>query len=416
MKNWMKYLSAGMLSLLLVVSAVAGCSNESLDGDDTSAATATGAVEETSAEDSAEDSTEDSADVPTHDASATTPDGSDEVSVPVTDAPTTEETVPDEIPSGTPSGEDTSEAPVTDPDSSATGESETDAPGTGESETATPETVVPETVAPETDAPETDPAEETTAPLPDTIKLTFEGTNLSGSPEGAVVVEDNAFAIVRAGTYELTGNLTGQLRVRVEKTERVTLIFNNFTAYSSVNAPIYLVSADKVIIQLAEGSVNRLTDAKTYQFSDPAETKPNACLYAGCDLKIKGKGTLIVEGNYNNGIGCKKDLEITNGTIQVSAPNNIIKGGNSVTISGGKLTLSGGEDAIKSDEEVKQGKGYILISEDAVLDITCSDDALQAAQAVTVEATARLTVFCGGDLVNCPGTVNVADSAVTMKP
>ena len=213
----------------------------------------------------------------------------------------------------------------------------------------------------------------------------------------------------------LTGDLSnGQLRVRVAKTERVTLIFRNFTASSSTSAPIYLVSADKCVIELADGSVNRLADAKTYVFSDPTETKPNACLYAGCDLKIKGKGSLIVEGNYNNGIGCKNDLEISNGQITVSAPNNILKGNNSVTVTGGKLVLSGGEDAIKSDEEIKEGKGYILISEDAVIDITCSDDALQAPKSVTVEATARLTVSCG-NLVNCPGVYNIADGAVTMK-
>lgn len=254
----------------------------------------------------------------------------------------------------------------------------------------------------------------TTGTTTDTIKLTFDGTTMSGAPEGSVVLEDSAFAIVKPGTYELTGDLSnGQLRVRVDKTERVTLIFNNFTASSSTTAPIYLVEADKVVIELAEGSVNRLTDAKTYTFSDPSQTKPNACLYAGCDLKIKGKGTLTVEGNYNNGIGCKKDLEITNGQITVTAPNNILKGNNSVTISGGKVTLSGGEDGIKSDEETKQGKGYILIAEDAILDITCSDDALQATQAVTVESTAHLTISCGGDTVNCPGTINVPDGVIS---
>ena len=143
-----------------------------------------------------------------------------------------------------------------------------------------------------------------TTPAPQTIQLTFSGQTLSGAPEGTVVTEDGAFVIVKPGTYELTGDLSnGQLRVRVEKTERVTLIFRNFTASSSTSAPIYLVSADKCVIELADGSVNRLTDAKTYVFSDPTETKPNACLYAGCDLKIKGKGSLIVEGNYNNGIG-----------------------------------------------------------------------------------------------------------------
>ncbi len=30
-----------------------------------------------------------------------------------------------------------------------------------------------------------------------------------------------------------------------------------------------------------------------------------------------------------------------------------------MTVTGGKLVLSGGEDAIKSDEEIKEGKGYI---------------------------------------------------------
>lgn len=263
---------------------------------------------------------------------------------------------------------------------------------------------------------ESTPATPTTPTTEDTVKITFNGQSVSGAGD-AMTVEDNAFVIVKPGTYELTGDLSnGQLRVRVDKTERVTLIFNNFTASSSTSAPLYLVSADKVVIQLAEGSVNRLTDAKTYSFADPTQTKPNACLYAGCDLKIKGKGSLIVEGNYNNGIGCSKDIEITNGTITVSAPNNIIKGKNSVTVSGGKLTLSGGEDAIKSDEDTKQGKGYILITEDAVLDITCSDDAFQAAQSITVDATVQVTVSCGGDLYNCPGTIEVAESAVTIKP
>lgn len=282
---------------------------------------------------------------------------------------------------------------------------------TGETTEATAAETTPD--APPATEPESTPSEPVTDSI---VKITFSAQGASGATSEMMIVEGNAFVIVKPGTYELTGDLSnGQLRVRVADTERVTLIFNNFTASSSSSAPIYFEEADKVVIELAVGSVNRLVDAKTYQFSDPAQTKPNACLYAGCDLKIKGKGSLIVEGNYNNGIGCKKDLEITNGTITVSAPNNIVKGNNSVTISGGSLTLSGGEDAIKSDEELKQGKGYILISEDAVLDITCSDDALQATQSVTVEATAKLTVSCGGDAVNCPGTINVPNGVITLK-
>lgn len=322
------------------------------------------------------------------------------------------------LPEGNTSAEGETSATLPEEDTTPEGDAATTLP----EEDTTPEGDTASTLPEEDTTPienETaDSSTGTTTPTPtvETIKLTFEGDKLSGAPTGTVVVEENAFAIVKPGTYELTGNLSnGQLRVRVADTERVTLIFNNFTASSSTTAPLYLVEADKVVIELTEGSVNRLTDAKTYQFSDPTQTKPNACLYAGCDLKIKGKGTLTVEGNYNNGIGCKKDLEITNGQITVTAPNNIVKGNNSVTVSGGKLTLSGGEDGIKSDEELKQGKGYILIAEDAVIDITCSDDALQATQTVTVEATAHLTISCGGDAVNCPGTINVPDSVITLK-
>lgn len=256
-----------------------------------------------------------------------------------------------------------------------------------------------------------------TPATPTTIKLTFNGTTVSGAPEGTITVDNNssAFVIVKAGTYELTGDLSnGQVRVQVAKTEKVTLILNNFTASSSTTAPLYIASADKCTIELAAGSVNRLTDAATYVYADPTETKPNACLYSSEDLTIKGSGSLIVQGNYNNGIGSKNDLEIKSGTITVTAPNNIVKGGDSVTISGGSVTLSGGEDAIKTDSE-RQDKGFVLISEDAKVDITCMDDAIQATQSVTVESTARITYAAAGDAVNCPGVINVAEGSMTAK-
>ncbi len=255
----------------------------------------------------------------------------------------------------------------------------------------------------------------TTDPTVNTVKLKFSGSSVEGAPEGSVIVDAaaHAFVIVKEGTYELTGDISnGQLQVKVADTEKVTLIFNGFTASNATSAPLYIVSGDKVTIDLADGSTNRLSDSTPYVYPDPTTDKPNACLYSAIDLKIKGNGALKVEGVYNNGIGVKKDLEIKNGTITVTGPNNIIKGGNSVTISGGNLTLSGGEDGIKSDEETKQGKGFILITEDAVVSITCSDDAIQAAQAITIDPTAKVTVNCGGDAINCPGIINVDENAL----
>ncbi len=248
------------------------------------------------------------------------------------------------------------------------------------------------------------------------ITLTFNGTQMTPSvSDSGVTVEGNAFVITRAGVYELKGDLSnGQVRVAVPKTDDVELILNNFTASCSTTAPLYIASANKAVINLAAGSVNSLTDGTMYEF--PAgEDKPNACLYSSDDMTIEGSGTLNVVGKYNNGIGCKNDLRIKEGTVTVSAPNNIIKGNDSVEIEAATLTLTGGEDAIKSDTTDRTDKGYILITAGAKIAITCSDDALQATNSITVEAGATVSGQSGGDALNCPGTINADTAAMQVQ-
>ena len=246
------------------------------------------------------------------------------------------------------------------------------------------------------------------------IKLVFDGTSCTASVADACTKDGKIYTISKAGTYELSGNLSdGQVRIQVpktaEKTNEVFLIFNGFSAYSSFSSPFYVVSADEVTIELKEGTVSRLEDADTYQIG--TDTKPSACLFSSDDLVIRGGGGLIVTGHFKNGIGCSNDLRIKNGTITVKAVNNILKGGDSVTVSGGKVTLSGGEDGIKTDGD-KMGKGFVLISENAKVEITCSDDAIQATQLITVEATASVTITAGDKALSCDGAIDCAEGAV----
>jgi hypothetical protein len=203
--------------------------------------------------------------------------------------------------------------------------------------------------------------------------------------------------------------------VAVPKTEQVELIFNNFTASCNTSAPLYIESADKATIVLAAGSVNTLTDATLYQFANPAEDKPNACIYSSDDMTIKGTGTLNVNGNYNNGIGCKNDLRIKDCTLNVTGVNNILKGNDSVEIENATVKLSGGEDAIKSDTADRTDKGYILITAGSKVEINCIDDAIQASMSITIEAGCAITGTCGGDALNCPGTINADEAAMQIS-
>ena len=251
---------------------------------------------------------------------------------------------------------------------------------------------------------------------PTSVVLTFNGNQLSTSVQDTgIKVEGNAFVITRGGSYELKGDLSnGQIKVAVPKTEQVELIFNNFTASCNTSAPLYIESADKATIVLAAGSVNTLTDATLYQFANPAEDKPNACIYSSDDMTIKGTGTLNVNGNYNNGIGCKNDLRIKDCTLNVTGVNNILKGNDSVEIENATVKLSGGEDAIKSDTADRTDKGYILITAGSKVEINCIDDAIQATMSITIEAGCAITGTCGGDTLNCPGTINADEGAMQI--
>lgn len=240
-----------------------------------------------------------------------------------------------------------------------------------------------------------------------TMNFTDSGCDISDT--SAVEVSGKYYTVKKAGIYTITGTMAdGQIRVDIPKTEKATLLLNNFTGSCSDSAVIYVMNADEVYIDLEKNSVNTLTDGNSYVFENPADDKPNACIYSSDDLTIKGGGTLNVTGNYNNGIGCKNDIDIKNGIVNVSAINNAVKGNDSITVRGDAVVnVLGGEDALKSDETVKADKGFIHIIEEAKVTVTCTDDALQATQNVTITTGATLTVNAASTDINCDGTINV---------
>ena len=243
--------------------------------------------------------------------------------------------------------------------------------------------------------------------------IAFNGTSYTTTDSSAVRAEGTALTIVKAGTYDISGTLdNGQIAVEVTKAERVTLILNNFTGSNSTSAVIWIKSADKVYIEVKNGTTNTLSDASTYVYPNAAETKPNACIYSSEDLSIKGRGTLIVNGNSNNGIGCKNDLSINNVKLTVNAVNNAIKGNNSVTIKGdAEVLVESAEDAIKSDS-LKEGKGYVTVTENAKVTVHCADDGLQATQNITVTTGATVTTYAQGDAINCDGMITIDEGCL----
>lgn len=221
-----------------------------------------------------------------------------------------------------------------------------------------------------------------------------------------ITLEDGKEVVIdKAGTYILSGTMKGQIVVKAAETDKIQLVLDGVDVTCEEGAALYVEEADKVVLTLAAGSKNVFTDKAL------PDEKINACICSRADLVINGTGSLEVNGNVNNGIGCKNDLEIISGNITVNAVKNGLKGNDSVSIVTGTITVNAGKDAIKSDNETDANKGYVYI-ENADLTLTAGDDGIQAVNAIVFKA-GSYTAKCTGKKTNCDTLEDVAD-AVTV--
>lgn len=166
--------------------------------------------------------------------------------------------------------------------------------------------------------------------------------------DGNYSVTDNIYTISKAGTYSLSGALNGQILISVADDEEVDLELKGVTITYSNDSPIKVLSADKVEISSKKNTDNVIKDMRNTKTLDD-DNQGEGAISAKCDLKLKGQGTLVVIGNYNNGIHTTKDLEIKNLSLKVMAYNNAIKGKDSVTIDSGTIVaISTNGDGIET--------------------------------------------------------------------
>ncbi len=239
------------------------------------------------------------------------------------------------------------------------------------------------------------------------VRVRLDAARIETDGEGVVMREGN-LVIVNGGIYVLWGDFNGSVVVDVSKEEKVELFLDGVSIYSENSAAIYVKSADKVTINLSEGSENSLYDGETYALKDGAE--PSACIYSEDDLTICGSGILKVNANCRNGIQTKNDLRIKGGEITVASPKNALKGKDSVQISGGVVTVTAATDAIKSDNEKEEGRGKVVIN-GGELNLTCQDDGIQAFRSVEISGC-TIEIDAGDKSINCDGIVEIEEGCI----
>lgn len=213
------------------------------------------------------------------------------------------------------------------------------------------------------------------------IVLAESGITVNGT---GAETDGNTAVIQKAGTYVLGGTMQdGQVRIEAEEGELVHLVLNGVKLSSKTIASIFSTQKCKVVLTLADGTKNTISDAGEYQFAE-GEDEPNAPIFVKGDLTINGTGALEVQGTNDCGIRSKGNLKVVSGVLQIDAADDGLKGKDSVMIGGGEIKIVSGGDGIKSNNDKDEDLGYIWIDGGNIV-ITAQDDGIQAEHALIIQ-------------------------------
>ena len=213
------------------------------------------------------------------------------------------------------------------------------------------------------------------------VYVTLSGDGIMGETAG-VAINGQTVTITAEGTYIFSGTLSeGQIVVDADNA-KVQIVFDNVDITCASSAAVYVKSAEKVFVTLAEGSQNTLRNTDEYVAID--DNNIDAVIFAKSDLTLNGTGSLTIVSAEGHGIVSKDDLKITGGTYDITAAGHALSGKDSVRIADGTFILTAEKDGIHAENADDEEKGYIYIA-DGDFAITSDGDGMDASNIVQIE-------------------------------
>lgn len=239
-----------------------------------------------------------------------------------------------------------------------------------------------------------------------TAKITLDDSKVA--IEGIGVTNNNNSIIIKsAGTYYVTGNTSdGNIMIEANKDDNVQLVLDNCLITSTTTAPINAIQAEKLTITLAENSENTITDGSSYtEFSDTENSEPDGAIFAKTNLVINGKGKLVVEANYSDGIVSKDYIKIINANIEVNSADDAIKGKDYVATNNANIKINAKGDGIKSTNAEDTSLGYVVI-EGGILNIEAEADGIQAETVLNISSNPKINIITSREVTSLNNNQN----------
>ena len=216
---------------------------------------------------------------------------------------------------------------------------------------------------------------------------------------------DQTLTITQGGTYVLTGSGKNiKLVVEAADTDQVHLVFQNLTLEGE-GTLLRINKAQEVVISLAEGSQNTLTES---QASDDEKVK--ATIHSQVPLTLNGTGNLTLTALTKNALEVEDDLKVLGGTYTVKAANHGFKAEGALAIEVATLTIEAGKDGLHAEHDETTERANISLNP-TQLSIAATEDGVDAGNELTIKGgtitvsqseeglEARVIRQLGGDVI-----------------
>lgn len=282
------------------------------------------------------------------------------------------------------------------------------------------------------------------------VTLTDSSATAKGKYTG-YEIDGTDVSITAAGTYVFSGDCdNGSITVKKGVTG-VTIVLNGLTLTNDDSAAITLNKTAEASLIAAAGTTNTVADTE-------GSSDENAAVKvkSGAALAIGGTGALTVDGNAKNGIkgaadavitvaevklninaandglSCDDELNITGGTLSITAGGDAVKASpdtgdtenpdttslGNVTISGGTLTLNATEDGIQADGDLTISGGTFHVKTNgghttALTDDSASCKGFKAGKTLTVTG-GTVNVDSADDALHAGTDVTISGGTLTL--
>ena len=263
----------------------------------------------------------------------------------------------------------------------------------------------------------TDPTEATEATEPtvtgdewkeNTGVITLSNSGITVTGEG-IYVDGNTVYITEGGDWEVVGTCgDGMIYVNTgeekDVNDKVKLRLNGMSLTNTSGPAIYFDRCKKAFITLESGTTNTVTDGSAYA---EAYADAKGAIQSDDTLEIKGKGTLIVNGNYKHGISGSDDIVIENGVFNITSVKDGLHANDDITLSGKNISLT-----VNAKGDGMESEGTVNIDK-ATLNLTGEGKGINAAGDITLTSGTYI-IDTSDDCINSNAAVTVADGSYDL--